>query len=98
MHKALIALTAALSASAASADTLISNVNGIQATADGKVQHFKALVVSDEGKVRQVLEHPETVRLANITSTVDGQGRTLLPGMIDAHGHVTDLGFYALRL
>jgi len=98
MHKPLIALVAALSASAASADTLINNINGIQATADGKLQHFKALVVGDDGKVRLVLEHPETVRLAGITSTVDGRGRTLLPGLIDGHGHVTDLGFYALRL
>src|SRR6476469_8519786 len=86
MHKHLIALIAALSASAASADTLISNINGIQATADGKIQHFKALVVGDDGKVRQVLEHPEAVRLANITGTIDG------------HGHVIDLGFAALRL
>ena len=98
MRTHLIALIAALSASAASADTLISNVNGIQATADGKLQHFKALVVSDDGKVRQVLEHPELVRLAGITQTVDGRGRTLLPGLIDGHGHVVDLGFAALRL
>jgi predicted amidohydrolase YtcJ len=98
MRTPFIALIAALSASAASADTLISNVNGVQTTADGKLQHFKALVVTDDGKVRRVLEHPELVRLAGITSTMDGQGRTLLPGLIDAHGHVTDLGFAALRL
>jgi predicted amidohydrolase YtcJ len=98
MHKPLIALVAALSTSAATADTLISNINGIQATADGNIQHFKALVVGDDGKVRQVLEHPEAVRLAGITNTIDGHGRTLLPGLIDGHGHVTDLGFYALRL
>ena len=98
MRKPFIALIAALSASAASADTLISNINGVQATADGKLQHFKALVVSDDGKVQAVLEHPETVRLAGIARTVDGGGRTLLPGMIDGHGHVIDLGFAALRL
>ena len=84
MHKPLIALVAALSTSAATADTLISNINGIQATADGNIQHFKALVVGDDGKVRQVLEHPEAVRLAGITNTIDGHGRTLLPGLIDA--------------
>src|SRR5204863_1534978 len=98
MHKTLIALVATFYTSTAYADTLISNVNGIQATADGKVQHFKALVVGDDGKVRQLLEHPDAVRLANITSTVDGGGRTLLPGLIDGHGHVIDLGFAALRL
>jgi predicted amidohydrolase YtcJ len=36
--------------------------------------------------------------LAGITSTVDGGGRTLLPGLIDAHGHVMALGFGALQL
>jgi predicted amidohydrolase YtcJ len=45
-----------------------------------------------------VLEHPELVRLANINSHVDGRGRTLLPGFIDAHGHVLGLGFAALQL
>jgi len=29
---------------------------------------------------------------------VDGKGRTLIPGLIDAHGHVMDLGFLALQL
>jgi len=98
MTKSLLALIAALLASPAFADTLIDNVNGIQVTSDGKLQHFRALTIGDDGKVRQVLEHPEAVRLAGITSHVDGGGRTLLPGLIDAHGHVTGLGFSALQL
>jgi predicted amidohydrolase YtcJ len=98
MHKPLLALIAALLASSAQADTLISNVNGIQVAPDGTLQHFRALTIADDGKVKSVIEHPEAVRLARITSTVDGQGRTLLPGLIDAHGHVMDLGFAALRL
>ena len=98
MHKPLLALAAALLASAANADTLVSNVNGIQVGADGKLQHFRGLVVTDDGKVRLTIAHPELVKLAGITSTVDGGGRTLLPGLIDAHGHVLGLGFYALQL
>src|SRR3954447_2000766 len=98
MQKSLLALVAALLASPALADTLIDNVNGIQVGADGNLQHFRALVVDGDGKVRQVLERPELVRLAGITTHVNGGGRTLLPGLIDAHGHVVDLGFYALRL
>jgi predicted amidohydrolase YtcJ len=92
MRKHFIALAAALLASSAQADMLISNVNGIQVAPDGKLQHFRALTIGDEGRVKAVIEHPELVRLANITSTVDGGGRTLLPGLIDAHGHVLDLG------
>ncbi|MBV8907775.1 MAG: amidohydrolase family protein [Sphingomonas sp.] len=98
MRKTVIALAAALLSTPAWPDTLISNVNGIQVDDNGELQHFKALVIDDDGRVRQVLKHPEAVRLANITSTVNGQGRTMLPGLIDAHGHVVDLGFYALRL
>ena len=92
MKRMLLALAAALLASAASADTLIDNINGIQVGADGKLQHFRALTIGEDGKVRQVLEHPELVRLAGITSRVDGGGRTLKPGFIDAHGYVMDLG------
>jgi predicted amidohydrolase YtcJ len=98
MRNTLLALAALLASSSALADTLISNVNGIQVGADDKVQHFRALVITDDGKVRQVIEHPELVRLAGITSTVDGGGRTLLPGLIDAHGHIMGLGFSALQL
>jgi predicted amidohydrolase YtcJ len=98
MHKPLIALAAALLATSASADTLVSNINGIQVGADGKLQHFGALTIGDDGKVRQIIAHPELVRLAGITSTIDGGGRTLLPGLIDAHGHVLGLGFGALQL
>jgi predicted amidohydrolase YtcJ len=98
MKTAYIALAALLASTAASADTLISNVNGIQVDANGKLQHFRALAIGDDGKVRQVIEHPELVRLANITHTIDGGGRTLLPGLIDAHGHVMALGFGALQL
>jgi predicted amidohydrolase YtcJ len=92
MHKTAFALVAALLATSAAADTLVSNINGIQVGADGKLQQFRALVVTDDGKVRQVIAHPELVRLAGITNTIDGGGRTLLPGLIDAHGHVLDLG------
>ena len=92
MHKTAFALVAALLATSAAADTLVSNINGIQVGADGNLQQFGALVVTDDGKVRQTIAHPELVRLAGITSTIDGGGRTLLPGLIDAHGHVLDLG------
>ena len=98
MQKTLLALAALLASSSALADTLISNVNGLQVGADGKLHHFKALVVADDGKVRMTVEHPELVRLAGITSTIDGGGKTLLPGLIDAHGHVMGLGFAAIQL
>ena len=90
MHKPIIALAAALLASSALADTMIMNVNGIQAGADGTLQHFTGLLISDDGKVIRTLGPLDDV--GGKGKVVDGGGRTLLPGLIDAHGHVTDLG------
>jgi predicted amidohydrolase YtcJ len=98
MHKPLLALAAVLLGSAAHADTLIDNVNGIQTGADGKIERFSGVVVGDDGKVVQLIHPADEKRLANITGRVDGGGRTLLPGLIDAHGHVLGLGFSALQL
>ena len=98
MIKPLLLLGAALLCAPAAANTLVTNVNGVQVGADGKLQRFRALVVTPEGKVRQVIENPELVRLGGITRTIDGGGRTLLPGLIDAHGHVMGLGQSALTL
>ena len=95
---ALVALAAALLASApAVAETLISNVNGLQVGPDGKLQHFGALLIDDNGRVESVIKFP-TPRVKRYDRAIDGQGKTLLPGLIDAHGHVMELGFGALQL
>jgi predicted amidohydrolase YtcJ len=91
MNRTLIALVAAIFASPALADTLIYNVNGIQVGADGKLQHFTGLVVGDDGKVEQVVRRDTDLKRP-IEHEIDGGGRTMLPGLIDAHGHVLDLG------
>ena len=96
MRKTALALAAALLASPALADTLVSNVNGIQVGADGKLHHFIGLIFDDQGKVRTVLTGPPPP--ITFAHSVDGGGRTLLPGLIDAHSHVTELGFSALQL
>ncbi len=96
MHKPLLALAAALLASSAAADTLIENANGIQVDGAGHLQHFTGLLVGDGGKVVRVLRAGDSRPKA--TATVDAHGRTLLPGLIDAHGHVTELGRDALQL
>src|SRR3954452_21957903 len=97
MNKPLLALAAALFATAANADTLISNVNGLQVGADGKLQHFGSFLIGDEGRVKQVMANP-TPRMSKFDHMINGEGQTVLPGLIDAHGHVTDLGFAALRI
>ena len=91
MRKTALALIAALLASPASAEILISNVNGIQVGPDGQLQHFGALLIDDNGRVESVIKMP-TPRVKRYDRNIDGHGMTLLPGLIDAHGHVLDLG------
>jgi predicted amidohydrolase YtcJ len=96
MYKPLLALTAALLASPAFSATLIDRANGIQVDAKGSLQHFTGLLIGDDGKVVRVLRAGEP--LPKVDTVIDAHGRTLLPGLIDAHGHVTELGFAALQL
>ncbi len=87
----------ALGASPAAADTLIYNVDGITIDEDGELKRFVGLVFDDEGKITDLVERGEE-RPSNIEFGVDGEGRVMLPGMIDAHLHVMGVGFGALTL
>ena len=96
MRKTLLALAALLASSSALADTLISNVNGIQVDASGKLERFTGILIGDDGKVKRLLRG-EMLKLRD-TSVADAKGQTVIPGLIDAHGHVLALGFSALQL
>ena len=97
MNRTLLALLAALLSSPAFADTLIDNANGIQVDAAGRLQRFNALLIGNDGKVIRTLGKGEA-RPTRVDSRVDANGRTLLPGLIDAHGHIMSLGFTAMQL
>ncbi|MEO6113280.1 MAG: amidohydrolase family protein [Sphingomicrobium sp.] len=94
---AILGLLLTAAATPALADTLIYNVIGIQVDAGGKLQKFGGLVIDDNGRVKQLIQRTEDLNRP-IEHEVDGGGRTLLPGLIDAHGHVMSLGFGALQL
>ena len=51
MIKPILALAAALLSTSAMADTLIFNANGVQASPDGKVQRFRAILNGDDPRV-----------------------------------------------
>jgi predicted amidohydrolase YtcJ len=94
-HPLCIALFAVLLAAlpvARAADLLISNVNGYTLDSHGKLQHFQALLV-DRGKVVATGDTATLTGQAGTAQVIDGHGRTLLPGLIDAHGHVRELGY-----
>jgi predicted amidohydrolase YtcJ len=84
-------------ASAAFADGLVENVNGITLDKDGKVIRFSALLIDKDGKVSQLLTSKEKLP-KQLDFRHDGRGLTMLPGLVDAHGHVMGLGFAALTL
>lgn len=96
MKKTLFALVSALLASSSLADTLVTNANGIEVDASGHLQHFTGLLIGNDGKVERVLQAGQ--RRPKASETLDVRGRTLLPGFIDAHGHVIELGRHALQL
>lgn len=90
MNKPFLALAAALLATTADAGTLIHNANGVQVDAYGKISRFAGVLIGDDGKVERLVRSDEPPPTA--TQRIDAGGRTLLPGLIDAHGHVLGLG------
>ncbi len=76
---------------------LIENINGVTPTANSKtLQQFNWLAIND-GKVISTGTQKPTKHLENCTK-VDGKNHYLLPGLIDAHGHVSGLGKEKLRV
>ncbi len=72
MRTTLLALAALLASSSALADTLVTNVNGIQVDANGKLERFTGILIGDDGKVKRLL-HGEMLKLRD-TDVVDAQG------------------------
>ena len=87
-----LALTMALSltAVAAGASTLVFNVQGYTMN-DGVRLAFIALEY-DQGKVTHLHTDADSVANSHAKTRIDGKGATLLPGLIDAHGHITSHG------
>ena len=96
MLKPLAAALLLLSAPAL-ADGLIDNVDGVTLDRNGKVVRFTGMLLGANGKVTGLLAR-EDKRPVKLDWRTDMKGRVLLPGMIDAHGHVMELGFAALTL
>ncbi|HLL59103.1 MAG TPA: amidohydrolase [Allosphingosinicella sp.] len=97
MKKFLAALAALFCVQGALADTLIDNVNGYTLGADRQVVRFGGIVIGNDGRVKQLLQGRDKPA-ARPDYRLDGRGRTMIPGLIDAHGHVMGLGFQALQL
>ncbi|QCB40657.1 amidohydrolase [Sphingobium sp. PAMC28499] len=96
------------------ASGVIDNVNGIAIGPDGKIVHFGALMIDDEGKVEKLIQgryqepeykpkkpkrgQPWPERPKGPSFKLDAGGKTLIPGLIDAHGHVMGFGLSLITL
>jgi predicted amidohydrolase YtcJ len=85
-----------LAASVAAAETAVHDITAYTSTTTG-VREFNVLVFSDDGKILAtggeslLAEYPDAIR-------IDGKGRTVLPGLTDAHAHMYGLGFLSTSL
>lgn len=75
---------------------LIDNIHGYSFNNQRELFNFSAMAIRD-GKV---LATGDSEIAANYPKAekFDGQGKTLIPGIIDAHGHVSSLGFTLLSI
>ena len=96
----LISLLASCSQSESQSESsntvLIDNIQGYSFDNQRELFNFTAMAIKD-GKVlatgdsKLSKDYPDA-------ETIDGQGKTLIPGIIDAHGHVSSLGFTLLSV
>ena len=76
------------------AATLVNNVKGYTLDEAGKRISFTNMVI-EEGKVLALDVQPDN---HHIDEVIDGEGKVMLPGLIDAHGHLLGLGANLLEV
>ncbi|WP_439534688.1 amidohydrolase family protein [Polymorphobacter sp.] len=86
MLRAAAMVVALVAAAPAAADQIIVNANGYTLGVDGELQRFASLVLDNDGRVKALL--PAGAPLPRGRHR-DMGGRTLLPGLVDAHGRLT---------
>jgi predicted amidohydrolase YtcJ len=74
----------------------ISNVQGYTLDDSGQLVRFSDMVF-DGGKVVAIANTSLTAQYPDAT-TIDGQNKVMLPGLIDAHGHLMGLGKTLLQV
>jgi hypothetical protein len=98
--RAALAALLLTTSTAALADTLVDNVSGRTIGPNGQVEQFTGLLFDDAGVIKRLIragdKKPKPRK--EYQYHIDGKGRVMLPGMIDAHAHVMGMGFAALSL
>lgn len=87
----LAAFGAAVSV-ASHAATVFDHANGYTLNSKNELVRFAAFAIDDDGRLISVGSSTVVAAKAPGARHVDLQGKTVLPGLIDAHGHVFGLG------
>ncbi|WP_418357767.1 amidohydrolase [Shewanella basaltis] len=99
MKKGYLTLAVALcftgfSTCALAQTTVVHDVNGYTLV-NGKLHTFNAIQFTDD-KIDRLFTKDQALPTTNKIISIDGKGKTLLPGLIDAHGHVLSYGLSLL--
>ncbi|GAA5061821.1 amidohydrolase [Erythrobacter westpacificensis] len=94
-HAALAA--GLLMATPSLADTHIDNIEGVSVMRDGTIDRFAGMVVDEDGRISELLDFGDRPT-REIDYRIDGEGRTVVPGFVDGHLHLMELGLGTLVL
>ncbi len=75
--------------------TLIENVQGYTLV-ESKLKQFSAIQFTDD-KIDKLYIKGETLPKSENITFIDGHGKTLMPGLIDAHGHILSYGLSLMQ-
>lgn len=81
----------------ASAETLLVKANGYSWEREN-LRRFDAMLISDQGKVLALGAQSELAPRWPAARVIDLGGKTVLPGLTDAHGHLLSLGYSMMSL
>lgn len=97
MKKVLLCTSLALVSQLAAADTtLLINANGYTLDANRELVRFSAMQFTDD-QVDRLYQEDDTLP-EDSDHIVDAGGATVIPGLVDAHGHVLSYGLSLLRV
>lgn len=90
MNRTISCAFAMIISCTSSAATLVHNIHGYTMDRGQRIDFIG--LEFDQGKVTRLHMQPDTIALSTADERIDGKGATLLPGLIDAHGHVSNYG------
>jgi hypothetical protein len=93
----LVLLGSIIASNCLAKTTLYYNVNGYTLDNTSTLREFSAIQFTDD-TIDKLFKHSDLLPNTTDLIKIDGQGKTLLPGLIDAHGHVLSYGLSLLQV